>query len=75
MCPDREMLARRYHADLRVYADAAESLMRAIGANFSEEFQRATRARLVFERARDQLNQHINRHHCSEATKSIRSPL
>ena len=28
MCPDREMLAHRFHADLRVYAAAANSLRR-----------------------------------------------
>jgi hypothetical protein len=30
------------------------------------------RARLVFERAREQLNQHISRHDCSAGPKSIR---
>jgi len=43
MCPDREMLTHRYHADLRLYADAAQSLARSIGKNFSEAFRRAAR--------------------------------
>ncbi|MCU1336105.1 MAG: hypothetical protein JWO19_1686 [Bryobacterales bacterium] len=63
MCRDREMLAHRYHAELRVYWDAAHSLVR-IGTNFSEALRRADRARLAFERARDQLNKHINVHRC-----------
>jgi len=64
MCRDRVILVHRYHADLRVYAVAAESLVRAIGANFSEELRRAHRARLAFERARDELNRHMTQHHC-----------
>ena len=64
MCRDQEMLAHRYHADLRVYAVAAQSLPRAVGAHFSEALVRAYRARLAFERARDQLNQHIRKHGC-----------
>jgi len=71
MCPDRQMLTHRYYADLRVYADAARSLARSIGGNFAEAFRRAVRARLVFERARDQLNQHISRHHCSDLPEPI----
>jgi len=66
MCPDRQMLTWRYHADLRVYADAAQRLARAVGNNFSEALRRAERARRVFERARDRLNRHINSHHCAE---------
>jgi hypothetical protein len=62
MCPDREILVHRYHADLRVYALAAQSLVQAIGANFSEAFRRAQRARLVFERSRDELNKHTREH-------------
>jgi len=70
MCPDRDMLFRRYHADLRVYVDAAESLGEAIGANFPEVFRRADRARMAFERARSQLNEHTSRHYCSEDAES-----
>jgi hypothetical protein len=70
MCRDREMLAHRYHADLRVYADVAYSLVAAIGPNFSEALGRAARARHVFERARDQLNRHIRDHHCLEGIES-----
>ena len=69
MCRDREMLADRYHADFRVYWSAQQSLPLAIGADFSEELRRANRARLVFERARDQLNAHIRSHFCLAATK------
>jgi hypothetical protein len=58
------MLACRYHADLRVYAVAAQSLVQAIGANFSEALRRADRARLAFERARDELNKHMTNHQC-----------
>jgi hypothetical protein len=58
------MLAHRYRADLRVYAEAEQSLEGAVGANFSEALRRADRARLVFEWARDQLKKHIGWHHC-----------
>jgi hypothetical protein len=64
MCRDRVMLACRYHADLRVYAVAAQSLVQAIGANFSEALRRAHRARLAFEKARDELNKHVREHEC-----------
>ncbi len=64
MCRDRVLLACRYHADLRVYAVAAQSLVQAIGVNFSEALRRAHRARLAFERARDQLNKHVREHEC-----------
>jgi hypothetical protein len=67
------MLARRYHADLRVYIDAAQSLGKAIGANFPEVFRRADRARIVFEKARYELNRHVNWHHCLENTDSVRA--
>jgi hypothetical protein len=65
ICRNRDILAWRYHADLRVYADVARSLVLAVGANFAEALNRANRARLVFERARDQLNKHLSEHHCS----------
>jgi hypothetical protein len=64
MCRDREILAHRYHADLRVYAVAAQSLVPAVGANFSDALRRAQRARLAFEKARDKLNKHIREHDC-----------
>jgi hypothetical protein len=71
MCPDREMLVRRYHADFRLYAEAERSLERAIGSNFFDAWQRANRARLVFERAREQLNTHICWHHCWAGIESF----
>jgi len=64
MCRDRDMLAHRYHADLRVYAAAAQSLVQSIGANFLEALRRAQRARLVFEKSRDELNKHLSEHAC-----------
>jgi hypothetical protein len=64
MCRDREMLAHRYHADLRVYAVAAQSLVHAVGTNFSEALRRAHRARRVFEKAREELNRHTREHNC-----------
>ena len=67
------MLAHRYHADLRIYADAAYSLVTTIGENFPEALRRATRARQVFERARDQLNRHVREHHCLEGMESLGS--
>jgi len=73
MCPDREMLAHRFHADLRVYAAAANSLVQAVGSNFSEALRRANRAHLVFEHARDQLNKHIRDHGCSKSTPIART--
>jgi hypothetical protein len=71
MCRDRVMLAGRYHADLRVYSEAEQSLERAIGANFPAALQRADRARIAFEKARDQLNRHIGWHHCLADTELI----
>lgn len=65
MCLDREILFYRYHADFRVYAEAERSLEQAVGANFFDAFERANRARLVFEKAREQLNRHIQLHRCS----------
>jgi len=65
------MLAHRYHADLCVYADAAQFLVKAIGANFSDAFQRADRARIVFERAREELIRHIGWHDCWDGTDAI----
>jgi hypothetical protein len=64
MCRDRVMLACRYHADLRVYAAAAQSLVQAVGVNFQEALRRAQRARAVFERAREELNRHTREHKC-----------
>lgn len=74
MCPDRAMLEHRYHADLRVYAVAANSLLEAVGANFSEALKRADRAHLVFEKARDQLNKHTTEHNCSSMQKGDAPP-
>jgi hypothetical protein len=71
MCRDHKMLADRYHADLRVYAEAEQSLVKAIGATFAEALRRANRARLVFEKARDHLNAHINWHHCHPGAELI----
>jgi hypothetical protein len=67
------MLTHRYHADLRVYAEAEHSLEKALGAKFSDAFVRANRARVVFERSREQLNQHIRVHRCLEGTESLRA--
>jgi len=60
------MLACRYHADLRVYAISVNSLLRTIGGNFADALKRADRARMVFEKARDQLNKHIRDHNCQK---------
>jgi hypothetical protein len=49
--------------------------MTAIGANFSEVLERANRARLVFERARDILALHIHGHRCTENAESIEALL
>jgi hypothetical protein len=75
MCADRAILALRYRADLRVYAEAEQTLEAAIGTKFSEALQRANRARLVFERAREQLSSHIRVHRCVESTESIHALL
>ena len=58
------MLTARYHADLRIYSEAEQSLERAIGSNFPEALKRADRARIAFEKARDQLSKHVAGHHC-----------
>jgi len=71
VCRDRAMLAARYHADLRIYSEAEQSLERAIGANFSKALERADRARVAFEKARDRLNTHMGRHHCLADTELI----
>lgn len=64
MCRDRAMLTARYHAELHIYSEAEQSLERAIGANFPEALKRADRARIAFEKARDQLSKHIVGHRC-----------
>jgi hypothetical protein len=67
------MLTHRYHADLRVYAAAEHSLENALGAKFLDAFVRANRARVVFERSREQLNQHIRAHRCLEGAESLQA--
>ena len=56
VCPECEILRSRYQADLRVYIDAAKFLDSA--DRFDEAYDRAERARIAFEAARERLNKH-----------------
>lgn len=61
------MLTSRYRADFRVYIEATHALDysafdQSTMAEFEEMYQRATRARLAFERAREVLNTHVAAH-------------
>lgn len=71
------MLANRYGADLRVYTEAAQLLAQSVETNFHDAFRRSNHARLRFEKAREQLNEHIGRHECPQGpagTAPVRAP-
>jgi hypothetical protein len=63
------MLASRYRADLRVYAEAAQFLIEAVGTGFSEALMRAQRTRLAFERSRGELERHVQKHNCLQTKR------
>jgi len=64
MCQDLDVLTYRYNAELRVYADAVFTLGTARGPDFAEALKRVDRALLAFEKARDQVSDHIRLHKC-----------
>ena len=63
-CTEREILAGRHQADLAVYLNAAERLNKATTDEFAKAYMIAERARIVFEKSRDRLNEHIAAHKC-----------
>ena len=64
-CAAREILKARLRADLKVYADAVDTLQRNIGKDFEKAHQRVERARRAYDTARDKLNRHIASHGCA----------
>jgi len=64
MCQNLDVLTYRCDAELRVYGQAVRSLESAIGPEFAELQKRVYRALLAFEKARDQVSEHIGWHHC-----------
>lgn len=64
MCQDRDILSHRYDSELLVFADAVSTLETAIESDLATAIQRADRAFLAFEHAREQVNDHIRWHHC-----------
>ena len=56
------MLKNRVRADLKVYMGSVAGLDRDIGKDFEAVHQRAQRAKLAFESAREQFNEHIALH-------------
>jgi hypothetical protein len=63
-CREREILEARYHADVRVYLNAAYRLDSCSREDFDVVYEDAERAKLAFENARARLNQHIAEHGC-----------
>jgi hypothetical protein len=69
VCQDLDILTHRYDAELRVYAEAARCLSRAVGTNpVAAALERASRALRALDNAGEQLRQHVRRHHCLEGT-------
>jgi hypothetical protein len=68
-CSERNVLESRYRADLCVYVEAVTRL-KDVAPNplgeFETLFDDLERARLVFERARETLNSHLEKHNCGE---------
>jgi hypothetical protein len=64
-CKELDLLKSRYHADLRVYIDAAICLENLESADFEKAFEHAERARRAFEDARSRLNEHVSIHRCA----------
>jgi hypothetical protein len=64
LCTELDLLRSRYHADLRVYIDAAICLEDLESADFEKAFEHAERARRSFEDARSRVNEHIASHGC-----------
>jgi hypothetical protein len=68
-CPEKKLLASRHRADLRVYIDANARLDALAGRDAGQDYARmlrhAQRARMVYEKSRDRLQEHIAHHGCS----------
>jgi len=63
-CRAREILQARVRADLKVYAEAVNSLQRSVGPEFKKSQKAAERARLAFETAGKKLADHLASHKC-----------
>jgi hypothetical protein len=63
-CEEQRILSARYHADLKVYIEAATSLDSAVGEEFQASWENAERARVAFEDARALLLKHQAEHGC-----------
>jgi len=63
-CPERDILEARYHADVKVYLDAAKRLASCSPGDFKQVHEDAEGARVAFENARTALNNHIAAHGC-----------
>jgi hypothetical protein len=63
-CKAREILKARVRADLKVYADAVNTLQRSLGRDFKKAHSDAERARLAFETASKKLAEHLASHKC-----------
>jgi len=64
-CKARDILKARVRADLKVYADAVNTLQRSVGQDFKKAQRDAERARLAFEAASKKLSDHVASHRCS----------
>ena len=67
MCQDLEILAQRFDAESKVYADAVHFLQTAGESHAVAASRRVERALWAFERAREQLSQHLRLHQCRPA--------
>jgi hypothetical protein len=67
MCQDLDILAKRFDAESIVYAEAVHFLQTAAEPHLIAASRRVERALLAFERAREQLSQHLRLHQCSQA--------
>jgi len=67
MCQDLKILTQRFDAESKVYADAVHFLQTAGETHVLIASRRVERALLEFERAREQLSQHLRLHQCRPA--------
>jgi hypothetical protein len=65
-CNQRKALRERYHAAFRAYIDATDALNpMEFGSEFDDAYNKATWARLAFERIRNEYHQHTSEHGCT----------
>ncbi len=63
-CSERERLAEQYRTASKIYKDATASLAAVSPDQFEETYQHAEGVRMIFERARADLEEHIQQHGC-----------